>query len=478
MNIEEHHLSFLYRESSEEVEQTPDEENESESEDVSQISQSEVTESQDSSMEDDSLEASIKEEAEPKKRGGSKAVKAACSLCEDGSTYNRSQLLIHLQNKHFAKAIKMMYSYPGDGEPCNLCIMEERSEFYYCKQTSRGTNKEGYFRHVSGTHEKVVDCIPDDPKHDEMIKLIKKKNNFVQIDDTNKSEILNDDQTVEMDNTEPLEDSAAEEQSQDEETSSTINHQSPDTSRVKGPSARVFECTICGKPQPGWRLPEHLSFHFTKQIIEIYGDFEEGANCKVCETQGNVGRKMNKMFIAKNRTAHARHLGATHRFAIDLLGQKGGESKVLADELRAVLTKKTKSMKLKQEQDNDESVADENVPLEMNSSPTLRPKIEILKKKKKSRKGIKQESDESDAYETVPLESFQPSKTIKEEDVKDIAPIHPEDIPISLYKLSSLLTIEKKSEANKSKSYKCGECPSLMESRQELAKHMRIHVGC
>ena len=56
------------------------------------------------------------------------------------------------------------------------------------------------------------------------------------------------------------------------------------------------------------------------------------------------------------------------------------------------------------------------------------------------------------------------------------------DIPEPLSKLSSMLTIEKKPpktvsvSQNQSKSFQCGECPAILESKLVLAKHMKSHL--
>ena len=82
---------------------------------------------------------------------------------------------------------------------------------------------------------------------------------------------------------------------------------------------------------------------------------------------------------------------------------------------------------------------------------------------------------EEKKFKAKQMKENKPKKIISK-DKKPKEELVSKEISKPLSKLSSKLTIKKKGDS-KDGSFQCGECPSTLESRQELSRHMKTHIG-
>ena len=447
-----------------------------------------------------------------------------CSICdnkEEPKLFTRSTLLLHLSTTHFCKVLiqNIGKEIGATGETCKFCLQDGKSKKKLFQVVSSMAQN---MRHVGSVHEKVLDCIPRDANNKEMLDALMGGENeeprIIVHDNINTNN--EEESAVNIVVMEPASSSIPEESKSTkedlpipdesnypveerltipEESNSPVEEEflpkskSPRISnRKSNDGAKIISCSLCDKDEPKFskfRLLEHLSMvHFSKQLNEKFSSlFKDNEQCQHCLQQNK-----NPGFMMKTKGAFLRHLGATHKVCLEFIPLEDKhltmketlgdnvDKKEIPSQIEDVKTLDSNVEKLA----GDAKEVDESINLTL---PVDKPKKKETKiPRKKSKLNETEKVDNKDQQSVINddlnpkrrfsrMPKFQPIETddkpvLKKPKITNkVVPQSTPDLPDPINKLSSMITVEKKT-------FQCGECPSILASKLELMKHMRSHI--
>ena len=330
--------------------------------------------------------------AEGVPRGGPKdGVSVPCSMCVSNDVLfnSKCKLMEHLAihfNKHLTESYGGLFQENGQ---CPMCVKEKKSSIF----TMTSKNKTNLMRHFGSTHRVVVDLIPKEEKHREMINFLGGSLNTVQDNDTvNSNENKDQQETTKSQNNVQVKTS-------NKETVEPVSEPvaSDDATKSNNTKAENEENEKPKKRGRPTKIPR-------KVAIPAIPSVEVGTRVEDQVTSATTGVPNIKIDESLDKMKKELNLASTIQ-----------------------ITKKTKSASKTAPKDEKEKA-----PAPASNSAEAKP-----------------------------------------------------ELPSALSKLSSVLTIEKKAPRAavsapaqpqpQTKSFQCGECPSVLGSVLELAKHMKQH---
>ena len=402
----------------------------------------------------------------------SKLDEMSCHLCQK-SLKGVNDYLQHLSRSHYGK--ELFSKFPlSDGENCQLCVEENKEKVFVFKKAQ----KSNYTLHVGKNHLRVLQFVPEDIQETltrslkDKVELGKVETEIVEKETVEKNQNTSEpsvslDESISTstdDETEP-ETKQAEESNVSglelEENCSQEGEGNAKTKRRKSVSYVSATCSFCedDSEYPRWKLMNHLTRHFAKEISEVYinENFVPNEKCSLC-----LQENRDHPLVITSKTAYIRHVGSAHDKVLDFIPEEHAEK-------YRILIRQEKNEKPEEKVQEVSAAEEEAEQSKVEKNEENAENAVELKGKKKRKKSVGKESTK---MRKTPTES-------KEEKTDPPQPVPKKKSYIPVMKDRKTARPGPKPLDNKPSSLpglQCGECQAELTSKQELVKHMKSHI--